>query len=79
MTLEGVKRHRSLVADARGRIWLARTGGLAMTDPARADSSVMPALSHVEALSADGTADRPSWTPGGFLQDVGESRSLTQG
>ncbi len=56
MTLEGVKRHRSLVADARGRIWLARTGGLAMTDPARADASVMPALSHVEALSADGTA-----------------------
>ena len=56
MTLEGVKRHRSLVADARGRIWVSRTGGLAMTDPARGDSSVMPALSHVEALSADGTA-----------------------
>jgi signal transduction histidine kinase/ligand-binding sensor domain-containing protein len=56
MTLEGVKRHRSLVADARGRIWLARTGGLAMTDPVRGDSSAMPALSHVESVSADGTA-----------------------
>jgi signal transduction histidine kinase/ligand-binding sensor domain-containing protein len=56
LTLEGVKRHRSLVADARGRIWLARTGGLAMTDPARGDASAMPALPHVEALSADGTA-----------------------
>ena len=56
MTLEGVKRHRSLVADARGRIWLARTGGLAMTNPVRGDASVMPALSHVEALSADGSA-----------------------
>ena len=56
MTLEGVKRHRSLVADSRGRIWLARTGGLAMTDPARGDSSSMPALIHVEAVSADGTA-----------------------
>jgi signal transduction histidine kinase len=56
MTLEGVKRHRSLVADARGRIWLARTSGLAMADPARGDVSAMPALSHVEAVSADGTA-----------------------
>jgi signal transduction histidine kinase/ligand-binding sensor domain-containing protein len=56
MTLEGVKRHRSLVADGRGRIWLARTGGLVMTDPARGDSSAMPALSHVDAVSADGTA-----------------------
>ena len=55
MTLEGVKRHRSMAADARGRVWLARTGGLSMADPVRADGLEMPALTHIEAVAADGT------------------------
>jgi signal transduction histidine kinase/ligand-binding sensor domain-containing protein len=52
--IEGVKRHRSLTADAHGRIWLSTSGGLAMVDPVRIAGRSAPALVHVEGLSADG-------------------------
>ncbi len=55
MALEGVKRHRSVVADARGRIWFAMNRGLSMADPARGDGRDVPALTHIEEVSADGT------------------------
>jgi signal transduction histidine kinase/ligand-binding sensor domain-containing protein len=54
--VEGKKRHRSLVVDSRGRIWLSASRGLSMADPARVASGAAPVLVHVEALSADGTA-----------------------
>jgi signal transduction histidine kinase/ligand-binding sensor domain-containing protein len=53
--VEGIKREKSLVVDARGRIWLSTSRGLAMADPARVASGAAPVLVHVEALSADGT------------------------
>jgi signal transduction histidine kinase len=52
--LEGVKRHRSVVADAAGRIWFALNRGLSVADPSRADARQEPALTHVEAVAADG-------------------------
>jgi signal transduction histidine kinase len=55
MALEGVKRHRSVAADSRGRIWLAMTRGLSMADPSRVAGRAMPALTHVEEVSVDGT------------------------
>jgi signal transduction histidine kinase len=55
MALEGVKRHRSVVEDSRGRIWFAMNRGLSMADPARSEGRAMPALTHVEEVSADGT------------------------
>ena len=52
--LEGIKRNRSIVADRRGRIWLARSRGIAMADPVVAGRAALPALAQVEELSADG-------------------------
>ena len=52
---EGVKRTQSVVADPRGRIWLSLTGGLSVVDPARATTPAMPALTHIESVSADGS------------------------
>ena len=52
--LESAKRHRTVVADSRGRIWFASIRGLSMADPGRADGRALPALTHVEELSADG-------------------------
>jgi signal transduction histidine kinase/sugar lactone lactonase YvrE len=53
-TIDLMKRHRTLVADSRGRIWLALNGAIAVADPARADAQTLPALTHVESMSADG-------------------------
>ena len=52
--VEGVRRHRSLVADAAGRIWLSTTRGLSVVNPARVASESAPAIVHVEAVTADG-------------------------
>ena len=51
--IEGVKRHRSVVADSRGRIWFSLNRGLSVVDPERLAASV-PTIAHVEAISVDG-------------------------
>src|SRR5207247_248542 len=53
--IESVKRHRTVVADHRGRIWLSMNRGLGMADPVRVAGHVAPALVHVEGISADGS------------------------
>lgn len=52
--LEGVRRHRSLTADARGRVWVALNRGLSMLDPTRAASRDAPALVQIQEVSVDG-------------------------
>ena len=52
--MEGVKRHRSVVADAAGRIWFSLTRGISEVDPARLRSNSTPALVHVQSIRADG-------------------------
>jgi signal transduction histidine kinase len=54
LALESVKRHRTIVADSRGRIWVTRNRGISVADPALADQRSLPAIAHVEAISADG-------------------------
>jgi len=54
--VEGVKRHRSMTADADGRIWLSTTRGLSMTYPAGNAGQAARALVSVETVSADGEA-----------------------
>ena len=54
LALESVKRHRTMVADARGRIWVTLNRGISVADPALSDGRALPALTHVEAISADG-------------------------
>jgi ligand-binding sensor domain-containing protein/signal transduction histidine kinase len=52
---EGVKRCRSVVADALGRIWFSLNRGISVVDPAHMPSfpSVLP---HLEAVLADGVS-----------------------
>ena len=56
LALEGVKRHRTVAADASGRIWFALTRGLSVADPVRAREGSPPALTHVEEMLADGAS-----------------------
>jgi signal transduction histidine kinase/ligand-binding sensor domain-containing protein len=51
----GIKRHRSLVADPGGHVWIAMNRGLSMADPARSDRRARSALTSIEALTADET------------------------
>jgi signal transduction histidine kinase/ligand-binding sensor domain-containing protein len=51
--LEGVRRHRSVVADGRGRVWFATNQGLSVVQPRRALLAPPPPLVHVRALLAD--------------------------
>jgi signal transduction histidine kinase/ligand-binding sensor domain-containing protein len=53
MSTEGVKRSRSVVADSAGRIWFSLTGGLSVVDPSQIDDNSVPALPHIEAITAD--------------------------
>jgi ligand-binding sensor domain-containing protein/signal transduction histidine kinase len=52
--LEGVKRHRSVVTDAAGRIWFSLNRGISVVDPGRLTRNAAPAIVHVETISADG-------------------------
>jgi signal transduction histidine kinase/ligand-binding sensor domain-containing protein len=52
--LEGVKRQRSVVADPLGRIWFSLNLGISVVDPARLTGNSVPAIAHVESISADG-------------------------
>jgi signal transduction histidine kinase len=54
--VESVSRHRSIVADPRGRIWISTSRGLSMVDPNSAIDRARPALVQLEQLSADGTS-----------------------
>jgi signal transduction histidine kinase/ligand-binding sensor domain-containing protein len=51
---EGVKRFRSLLRDAGDRIWISTARALSVVDPARATTSDVPAIAHVQAIAADG-------------------------
>jgi signal transduction histidine kinase/ligand-binding sensor domain-containing protein len=50
---EGVKRSRSVVSDSAGRIWFSLTTGLSVVDPSQIDDNSVPALPHIEAITAD--------------------------
>jgi hypothetical protein len=51
---EGVRRHRSVVADAGGRVWFSLGRGLSMLDTTSVAAGSAPAIVHIESLSADG-------------------------
>jgi ligand-binding sensor domain-containing protein/signal transduction histidine kinase len=55
--IEGVKRHRSVIADPLGRIWFSMNHGLSVVDPIRAANDVAPVLVKIEGVSADGTSN----------------------
>jgi signal transduction histidine kinase/ligand-binding sensor domain-containing protein len=55
--VEGVKRHRSVVGDSQGRIWLSTGGGLSVIEPASLREPE-PVGVRVVAVAADGKALR---------------------
>ena len=52
---EGVRRARSVVRDAAGRIWFSLRRGISVIEPSRLSFSSLPAIVHVESVSADGS------------------------
>jgi ligand-binding sensor domain-containing protein/signal transduction histidine kinase len=49
----GVKRNNSVIADRSGKIWLSTSRGLSVVDPSHIADNSAPAMSYVEAISAD--------------------------
>jgi len=50
---EGVKRSRSVVSDSAGRIWFSLGRGLSVVNPSQINDNSVPALPHIEAITAD--------------------------
>jgi PAS domain S-box-containing protein len=50
---EGVKRSRSVVSDSAGRIWFSLSSGLSVVNPSQITKNQVPALPHIEAITAD--------------------------
>jgi len=50
---QGVKRSQSVVSDSAGRIWFSLRSGLSVVDPSQITDNSVPALSHIEAITAD--------------------------
>jgi signal transduction histidine kinase len=66
--VEGVKRHRSVVTDPAGRIWISLNRGISMVDPERLRSNSAPATVHIQTVRADGNPigiQRATRVPGG--------------
>src|SRR6202023_991547 len=49
----GVKRSQSVVSDSAGRIWFSLRSGLSVVDPSQINENSVPALPHIEAITAD--------------------------
>jgi ligand-binding sensor domain-containing protein/signal transduction histidine kinase len=54
LSVEGVKRSRSVMADPLGRVWFSMNRGLSVVDPSRLARSSAPALVHIQTISVDG-------------------------
>lgn len=70
--ITGVKRHRSVVADSRGRIWFSMNRGISVVDPERLNNTP-PAIVHIQSLLADGNPIELEGKP----QLPGGSRRIT--
>ncbi|HKA20426.1 MAG TPA: two-component regulator propeller domain-containing protein [Blastocatellia bacterium] len=53
-SVEGVKRHRSVVVDATGRIWVSTNRALSVVDPRHVARYSLPAIVRIEDVIADG-------------------------
>src|SRR5581483_1302716 len=71
--LEGVKRHRSLVSDRAGRIWISLNRGISVVDPARLTRNVAPPIPHIQSLQDDDQ----ELSPAGVVRIPGGHRRLT--
>jgi signal transduction histidine kinase len=53
---EGLRRHRSVTADAAGHIWFTLDRGISVVDPERLARDAAPAIVQVQTISADGSS-----------------------
>jgi signal transduction histidine kinase len=53
-----------VVSDSAGRIWISTNRGISVVDPARLNGDSLPVITHIQAISADGTP----LTPGDTVQ-----------
>jgi len=58
LSTEGIKRSNSVVRDSAGRIWFSTSRGLSVVDASHLAESSVPAIPHVQLISADGTPVR---------------------
>lgn len=71
--VHGVKRDSSIVADSLGRIWVSLNRGISVVDPARLTASSVPAIAHIQTISADGS---PVDSTGAIRLPAGSQRVL---
>jgi ligand-binding sensor domain-containing protein/signal transduction histidine kinase len=55
-TTQGVERSQSVVSDSAGRIWFSLRSGLSVVNPSQITEYSLPALPHIEAITADNNA-----------------------
>jgi len=72
---EGVKRSRSVVSDSAGRIWFSLSSGLSVVNPSQINDNSVPALPHIEAITADDNIANL----GAFVQIPPSPRRITFG
>ena len=53
---EGVRRNRSIADNTQGMIWFSLRGGLSVADPTRLRRNSVPAIVHINTMTADGAA-----------------------
>jgi signal transduction histidine kinase len=51
---EGIRRDRSVMRDSASRIWFSLRAGISMVEPKRVVADSVPAIVHVQSVSADG-------------------------
>jgi len=56
---EGVRRDRSVVNDAAGRIWFSLGRGVSVVDAGRLNPAPAPAIVHIESVTVDGNPLNP--------------------
>src|SRR6266496_1315007 len=54
-SVQGLRRDRSVVVDRLGQIWFSTHSGISVVDPARVSADSIPALPHIEQVTADGS------------------------
>src|SRR5262249_10105569 len=62
LATEGIRRERSVMRDSAGRVWFSLRSGISMVEPERVAPDSVPAIVHVESVSADGMTV-PGGTP----------------
>jgi signal transduction histidine kinase len=56
LSTQGVKRNNSVFVDASGKVWLSTGRGLTVVDPSHMTGNSVPAIAHMQAISADNDA-----------------------